>query len=161
MRGKTLLCDLYVLCCATAISCSSGQSSSDSPQPAPPVEVEEVAAIEADDNIVSLSAPTVQDSLPTAIIRQVVVRGKPGLAQCISLRASRGERPKKLTMNLVVEASGQVRSAKVTPTGDDPALEACLSSRVASWRFPPPAAGGIVEINLPFVFDYTSEDARR
>lgn len=58
----------------------------------------------------------------------------------------------KVTMKFTIAADGSVSSATSRPTNPMPAVEACLTSRFMSMKFPEPKGGGLVVVSYPFVF---------
>ena len=59
----------------------------------------------------------------------------------------------KVTMKWTINAAGHVVAVVVADTSlGSPAVERCLSDKVATWRFPKPKGGGVVVVNYPFVF---------
>ena len=58
----------------------------------------------------------------------------------------------KLVAHFTIEACGSVGAISWDEdTLGDKAVDACIQSNIAAWRFPPPT-GGAVEISFPFVF---------
>lgn len=56
-----------------------------------------------------------------------------------------------VSVSFVISATGAVQTAVVgTTTAGDPPTEACITSAVRRWTFPPPDGGGVVVVNYAF-----------
>jgi TonB family protein len=62
----------------------------------------------------------------------------------------------RVMMTWVIGATGAVAKVVVKETTlNNAGVEECLRSKIMTWKFPPPAGGGVVEVNYPFVFKAT------
>ncbi|MBL6975689.1 MAG: TonB family protein [Deltaproteobacteria bacterium] len=56
----------------------------------------------------------------------------------------------------VITPTGKVIGVKVASSSlKSPAVEKCIASRIATWRFPSPRGGGTVKVTYPFIFRVT------
>jgi TonB family protein len=56
-------------------------------------------------------------------------------------------------MRWIIGATGVVAEVHVKDsTIKNTNVENCLMQKIRNWKFPPPAGGGTVEVNYPFVF---------
>lgn len=58
----------------------------------------------------------------------------------------------KVTADFTIGSSGSVKTAMITQTTlREPAVESCIRSRIASWKFGAPRGGGEVRVAYPFL----------
>lgn len=58
--------------------------------------------------------------------------------------------------SFIIAPDGRVQTAGIVEaTLDDPALHECMLAVIRGLRFPPPAGGGVVGVNYPWVFSWS------
>ncbi len=94
------------------------------------------------------------DGFDRDLIRQVVHAHRAQVRYCYERELQRvPSLAGKVGVRFVISPDGTVRSAQVDDsTLNNATVERCLLSRVASWTFPKPKAGGVVIVTYPFVF---------
>ncbi len=98
--------------------------------------------------------PVILGSLDKAVIRRVVQAHLAQVRYCYEKELARtpGLRG-KVVMKWVINGTGKVSQAQTADTTlRNPNVEACLATKIKTWKFPTPAGGGFVIINYPFVF---------
>jgi len=62
----------------------------------------------------------------------------------------------QVVFSWVIMPTGKVIGVKVASTSlKNKSVEGCISSRIATWRFPSPRGGGTVKVTYPFIFRVT------
>ena len=88
------------------------------------------------------------------IIRSVVRSNRDAIRWCYeSVLVDNPQLEGTVTMTWRIGPDGKVLRAEVEDTTlDSPRVEQCVVDEIMTWEFPPPAAGGLVEVNYPFHF---------
>lgn len=89
-----------------------------------------------------------------ALLRQVIHRRRAQIRYCYETRLAQvPDLAGKLSVRFTIGPEGAVAAASSAGStlGDD-AVAHCVLSRIRSWVFPRPRAGGVVEVVYPFVF---------
>ncbi len=103
---------------------------------------------------------TVVGGLDKDVIRGVIHRHESEVKFCYeSALSRRASLSGKVMVSFLIGPTGDVAGAGVgeSTLGDD-GFEACLLERVRTWRFPPPAGGGEVQVNYPWVVRVAGEE---
>ncbi|MFZ5470739.1 MAG: TonB family protein, partial [Myxococcota bacterium] len=92
--------------------------------------------------------------LDKELVRQVIRRNVGQIRYCYEAQLNqKPELSGKVAVRFVISAQGVVSQAEIAESSADHAgLEACVTSRVKSWRFPKPRANGQVVVTYPFLF---------
>lgn len=106
------------------------------------------------DRALVLGAPISIGALDTSVIKKVIDANKAQVRYCYEIELQRDQDLEgRVLMNWVIGATGEVVRITVSDsTLRSPRVSDCLSQKIRQWRFPPPAGGGTVEVNYPFVF---------
>jgi pSer/pThr/pTyr-binding forkhead associated (FHA) protein/outer membrane biosynthesis protein TonB len=107
-----------------------------------------------DSSMISLSTPVVMGALPPEVIKKVIDENKNQIRYCYESELQRNQNLEgRVMMTWVIAATGAVAKTSVKEsTLKNDNVERCIGAKIRGWRFPPPAGGGIVEVNYPFVF---------
>jgi len=95
----------------------------------------------------------VRGGLERAEIEAVIEENLGQIRYCYNqaLRTSPGLAGKVSTA-FTIGPSGRVKSTRITgSTLGAPSVDSCISSRIASWQFPHPRGGGVVDVSRPFM----------
>jgi len=95
-----------------------------------------------------------RNALPPDVIRRVINRSKGQIRACYERELQRDrDLEGKIAVKWIIGATGGVvRVIIVENNMGNREVARCISERIKTWRFPPPAGGGTVEVNYPFVF---------
>ncbi len=104
--------------------------------------------------VIDIGTPVVMGALPMEVIKKVIDENKAQIRYCYELELQRNQSLEgRVAMKWVIAATGSVATVKVKEsTINNPNVENCIANKIKTWRFPPPAGGGIVEVNYPFIF---------
>ena len=105
-------------------------------------------------NMISLSTPIIRGALPKEVIQRVINENKEQIRYCYEFQLSREQKLEgRVMMRWIIAATGSVSQVTVRESSmKSPPVERCIAAKIKTWKFPPPAGGGIVEVNYPFVF---------
>ena len=103
--------------------------------------------------LIPLSAPLVMGSLPREILQKVIDQNKNQIRTCYEAELQRQQDLEgKVGVKWVIAATGRVAKVMITETSlENGNVEKCIMAKIMTWKFPPPAGGGTVEVNYPFV----------
>jgi hypothetical protein len=100
--------------------------------------------------------PIIRGGLDRELVRRVIRSHESQIRACYEERLLANPALEgKVSLQFSIGESGEVLAAAVDRdvTGlDDAALHACMASRVRSWLFPKPRAGGVTVVTYPWVF---------
>lgn len=142
LKSTAFLVSTLVMMCG----CRSG---SDAPPATEATKDAEPAAAEA-----KAASPEILGSLPKEAIEKVINANKAAVRACYET-ALKGN-PKlagRIVLNWKITPEGKVNATAVKESslGDD-SVGTCIVAEVNKWAFDKPSAGGVVEVNYPFVF---------
>jgi hypothetical protein len=86
-------------------------------------------------------------------IKGVIDANKGHIRNCYEAALVRDPRTQgRIAVRWTIGASGEVYKVSITRTTGvvDAALQACITAKIKTWRFPP-TRGGVVQVNYPFV----------
>ncbi|MBI5511732.1 MAG: TonB family protein [Deltaproteobacteria bacterium] len=103
---------------------------------------------------VAFSAPVVMGALSREVIQKVILENRQQVRYCYELELQRQPTLEgKVVVKWVIAANGSVAKILVVEsTLPNKNVEKCILAKIRAWKFAPPAGGGIVEVNYPFVF---------
>ena len=103
---------------------------------------------------VSLSMPTVMGALDKSVVERVIRENRNQIRYCYEVELQRSPNlAGRVMVSWVIGANGRVSDVKVIQSSlKSKRVERCLAQRIATWRFPRPAGGGVVTVNYPFLF---------
>ena len=106
---------------------------------------------------ISFKPPTFGDALPRDVIRKVIDENKGQIRYCYERELQKAVTLEGLVrVRFVIGATGRVAFVLVTETTlDNLTVEECIREKISGWSFPPPAGGGRVEVNYPFILHST------
>lgn len=106
-----------------------------------------------DRGMITLSTPVVMGALPPEVIKKVINQNRNQVRYCYEVELQRKPNLEgRVAMRWIIAATGFVAQVQVKEsTLGSRAVENCIKSKIKTWKFPPPAGGGIVEVNYPFV----------
>ena len=92
-------------------------------------------------------------ALDSADVDRVIKQNMPSIRYCYQkeLQGHPGLSG-KVSVKFTIAADGTVSSATTRTGASMPAVEACLSARFLTMKFPRPKGGGVVIVSYPFVF---------
>ena len=98
--------------------------------------------------------PQVVGHIDPELIRKVVHDHRAQIRTCYEVQLnSRPDLAGKLVAAWTIDAQGDVTEAHTQESAlHDRAVEACVSSKIKTWRFPIPKGGGEVFVTYPFIF---------
>jgi TonB family protein len=101
-----------------------------------------------------LRPPRFGEALPKDVIRKVIDENKGQIRYCYERELQKNaELEGMVRVKFVIGATGRVVVAIITDsTLNNPAAEDCMRQKILTWVFPPPAGGGRVDVNYPFIF---------
>lgn len=99
--------------------------------------------------------PTVGGNFDKQIIKRIVNQKKAEITQCYNKELQKDPALKgKITIKWTITPDGHVEKIEIVSNElKNDAIAACLTGRIAVWRFPNPKAGASVEVSYPFNFD--------
>ncbi|MEE8408973.1 MAG: AgmX/PglI C-terminal domain-containing protein, partial [Myxococcota bacterium] len=102
----------------------------------------------------SFSTPVIMGALPKEVIEKIINQEKTQIQYCYEIELQRGPvSDGTINVKWIIAATGSVAKAMVTDsTLKNRNVERCITAKIKHWKFPPPAGGGIVEVNYPFIF---------
>ncbi|HYD41212.1 MAG TPA: AgmX/PglI C-terminal domain-containing protein [Anaeromyxobacter sp.] len=100
--------------------------------------------------------PAPLGSIDKDAIRAVIQEHAPEMRSCWEKRLAADPRLHgKVAIRWVIEPDGSTSHAMPAPeatTLHDAELHACMTARIATWRFPRPKGGGVAVITYPWIF---------
>jgi len=105
-------------------------------------------------NLIDLDTPTIEGALPPEVIKKVINENKNQVRYCYEVELQRNQNLEgRVEVKWIIGATGAVATVAIkNSTIKNPNVEQCLMAKIKNWKFPPPAGGGTVEVNYPFVF---------
>ncbi|HET6343910.1 MAG TPA: AgmX/PglI C-terminal domain-containing protein, partial [Myxococcota bacterium] len=105
-------------------------------------------------NMIDLDTPVVEGALPADVIKKVINENKMQVRYCYEVELQRNQNLEgRVQVRWLIGATGAVAQVSIKDsTIKNAAVENCLMAKIRGWKFPPPAGGGTVEVNYPFVF---------
>ncbi|NOZ01376.1 MAG: AgmX/PglI C-terminal domain-containing protein [Deltaproteobacteria bacterium] len=104
------------------------------------------------------SAPySVSGELDKATVRRYIQSKMNQIRWCYQQEVQRNPNlAGQVVYKWVITPTGKVIGVKVADSSlHSPAVEKCIASRIATWRFPSPRGGGTVKVKYPFIFRVT------
>ena len=105
-------------------------------------------------DMLGLGTPVVMGSLPADVIRRIINENKAQIRHCYEKELQKNQSlAGRIAVRWIIGATGSVTYVMIKESVMRNAnVEACMMSRIKTWKFPMPAGGGQVEVNYPFVF---------
>ncbi len=105
-------------------------------------------------NTVNFETPQVEGALSSDAIKKVINQNRNQVRYCYEVELQRDQNLEgRVLMTWIIGATGAVVQVSVKETSLHNAnVEKCLMAKIKTWLFPPPAGGGTVTVNYPFVF---------
>ncbi len=102
-------------------------------------------------------------SIDKEVLRAAIHEHAPEMRSCYEKRLAADPRLQgKVAIKWVIQPDGSATDAMVAPdftTLNDAEVHACMTARIATWRFPRPKGGGVAIITYPWVFRALAEGA--
>jgi hypothetical protein len=104
-------------------------------------------------DITELGTPSKIGALAPEVIKRVVDDNRAQIRYCYEHELQHDQAlAGHIAVRWVIGAAGNVVAVTVRDsTLANPAVEACIVRKIRTWVFPPPAGGGTVEVNYPFM----------
>ncbi len=105
-------------------------------------------------SIVTAGDANVTGGLTKAIIKKYINRQKGSIVLCYKKEVQKNpDLEGKVNVAFVITGDGKVINPSIMSStlGSAP-VEACITQRLAMWRFPAPENGGIAKVSYPFLF---------
>ena len=98
--------------------------------------------------------PQIEGALPADVIKKVINENKNQVRYCYEVELQRNQNLEgRVQVKWIIGATGGVVQVAIKDsTIKNANVENCLMGKIRNWKFPPPAGGGTVEVNYPFVF---------
>lgn len=105
-------------------------------------------------SVIGIETPTIEGALAPELIKKVINENKNQVRYCYEVELQRNQNLEgRVMVRWVISATGAVAQVLIKDsTIKNANVENCLLGKIKGWKFPPPAGGGTVEVNYPFVF---------
>ena len=105
-------------------------------------------------SMIDLDTPVIEGALPPDVIKKVINENKNQVRYCYEVELQRNQNLEgRVQVKWIIGATGAVAQVVIKDSSIKNAnVENCLIGKIKTWKFPPPAGGGTVEVNYPFVF---------
>lgn len=153
---KYLLCTLVVCCAACATPTQPAPTPTPETTPTSTPETTPETTTQTPNPSFSPDGEKL-GSLDPEVIRKVVREHAGQIRWCYENLLTRApDVSGKLTISWVIDETGTVVKAQAEHELH-PEVDACVMSRILSWKFPKPTGGGFVVVSYPFVFKPSAE----